>query len=71
MNTRGLMELIILNVGLDLKVITPELFAMMVLMAIFTTLMTSPLVGWLNPPGGRAAMPALERKTAAVPVQVA
>lgn len=49
MNTRGLMELIILNVGLDLGVITPELFAMMVLMAIATTLMTTPLVDWLNP----------------------
>ena len=33
MNTRGLMELIVLNIGLDMKVISPELFAMMVLMA--------------------------------------
>lgn len=44
MNTRGLMELVILNVGLDIGVISPALFAMMVLMAIVTTVMTSPLV---------------------------
>jgi Kef-type K+ transport system membrane component KefB len=44
MNTRGLMELIVLNVGLDLGVISPALFAMMVLMAIVTTMLTSPAV---------------------------
>ena len=44
MNTRGLMELVVLNVGLDLGVIAPPLFAMMVLMALVTTLMTAPLV---------------------------
>jgi len=44
MNTRGLMELIVLNVGLDLKVISPTLFAMMVLMALVTTAMTSPVL---------------------------
>lgn len=44
MNTRGLMELIVLNIGLDLRVISPTLFAMMVLMALVTTLMTSPLL---------------------------
>ena len=49
MNTRGLMELIVLNVGLDLKVISPTLFAMMVLMALATTMMTSPLLGLLVP----------------------
>jgi Kef-type K+ transport system membrane component KefB len=43
MNTRGLMELVALNVGLDLKVITPTLFAMMVVMALVTTLATGPL----------------------------
>jgi len=47
MNTRGLMELVILNVGLDIGVISPALFAMMVLMALVTTLMTSPLIAWL------------------------
>jgi Kef-type K+ transport system membrane component KefB len=43
MNARGLMELIILNIGLDKKLITPTLFTMMVIMAIVTTLMASPL----------------------------
>ncbi len=43
MNARGLMELIILNIGLEAGVITPTLFTMMVLMAIVTTLMASPL----------------------------
>jgi Kef-type K+ transport system membrane component KefB len=44
MNTRGLMELIVLNIGLDLSVISPTLFAMMVVMALVTTLATSPLL---------------------------
>ena len=50
MNTRGLMELIVLNVGLDLGVISPRLFAMMVLMALVTTLATGPLLRLLRPP---------------------
>jgi Kef-type K+ transport system membrane component KefB len=44
MNTRGMMELIILNIGLEQGLITPTLFTMMVIMAIVTTLMCSPLV---------------------------
>jgi len=44
MNTRGLMELIVLNVGLDLGVLSPRLFTMMVIMAIVTTAMTAPLL---------------------------
>jgi Kef-type K+ transport system membrane component KefB len=48
MNTRGLMELIALNIGLDLKVISPTLFAMMVLMALVTTLATTPLLQLLT-----------------------
>jgi Kef-type K+ transport system membrane component KefB len=48
MNTRGLMELVILNIGLDIGVISPALFAMMVFMAITTTLMTTPLVARLS-----------------------
>jgi Kef-type K+ transport system membrane component KefB len=42
LNTRGLVELIVLNIGLDLGVISRELFAMMVLMALATTLATAP-----------------------------
>jgi Kef-type K+ transport system membrane component KefB len=44
MNTRGLMELVVLNVGLDLGVISPTLFAMLVVMAVVTTLMTTPVL---------------------------
>jgi K+:H+ antiporter len=44
MNTRGLMQLIVLNLGLDLGVITPTLFTMMVLMALATTMATAPVV---------------------------
>lgn len=49
MNTRGLMELVILNIGLDLGVISPTVFTMMVLMALVTTVMTSPLLQLLRP----------------------
>ncbi|MBZ5680352.1 MAG: cation:proton antiporter [Acidobacteriia bacterium] len=49
MNTRGLMELVILNIGLDIKVISPALFSMMVLMALFTTFMTSPVLEMICP----------------------
>jgi Kef-type K+ transport system membrane component KefB len=49
MNTRGLVELVILNIGLDLGVLSPALFSMMVLMALVTTLMTSPLLSWVYP----------------------
>lgn len=44
MNTRGLMELIVLNIGYDLGVITPTIFVMMVLMALFTTITTGPML---------------------------
>lgn len=49
MNTRGLMELVILNLGLDLRIITPELFAIMVIMALATTLMTMPALALVYP----------------------
>jgi len=49
MNTRGLMELVILNIGLDIKVISPALFSMMVLMALFTTFMTTPVLAVVCP----------------------
>ncbi|MEL1241598.1 cation:proton antiporter domain-containing protein [Flavobacterium flavipallidum] len=48
MNTRGLMELIVLNIGLELKVLTPEVFTMMVIMALVTTLMTGPALDLLD-----------------------
>jgi Kef-type K+ transport system membrane component KefB len=49
MNTRGLMELVILNIGLDIKVISPALFSMMVVMALFTTFMTTPVLELICP----------------------
>jgi Kef-type K+ transport system membrane component KefB len=49
MNTRGLMELVVLNIGLDLGVISPTLFTMMVVMALVTTLATSPALHWILP----------------------
>jgi Kef-type K+ transport system membrane component KefB len=49
MNTRGLVELIVLNIGYDLKVITPTLFTMLVLMALVTTLATTPIFDLIAP----------------------
>jgi len=48
MNTRGLTELIVLNIGYDLGVLGPELFAMLVIMALFTTFMTGPCLDFIN-----------------------
>lgn len=48
MNTRGLMELIVLNIGFDLGVLSPEIFAMLVLMALITTFMTGPALDLIN-----------------------
>ena len=48
-NTRGLVELVILNVGLDLHILSPTLFSMMVIMALAPTLMTTPLIDWILP----------------------
>jgi Kef-type K+ transport system membrane component KefB len=57
MNTRGLMELIVLNIGLDLGVISPTLFAMMVLMALATTIATTPILRRLLPQTSPVAEP--------------
>lgn len=48
MNTRGLMELIVLNIGYDLGILSPTLFTIMVIMALFTTMMTGPLLNLIN-----------------------
>ncbi|MBN8567149.1 MAG: cation:proton antiporter [Flavobacteriales bacterium] len=48
MNTRGLMELVVLNIGFDLGVLTPEVFAMMVIMALVTTFMTGPALNVID-----------------------
>ena len=49
MNTRGLVELVALNIGLDIGVISPTLFTIMVLMALITTFMTTPALHWIYP----------------------
>lgn len=53
MNTRGLMELIVLNIGYELGVLSPTVFTMMVLMALVTTFMTSPALSIIQYLSGR------------------
>ena len=63
MNTRGLVQLIVLNVGLDLGVISHRLFTMLVLMALVTTMMATPILQLLlrkHPWVERAVQPALQ-----------
>jgi Kef-type K+ transport system membrane component KefB len=62
MNARGLMELIIINIGLQRGIISPALFATLVIMAVVTTLMASPLFEWLV---GRHGAAARERRAGA------
>jgi Kef-type K+ transport system membrane component KefB len=62
MNTRGLMELIVLNIGLDLGVISPTLFAMMVVMALVTTMMTAPALHFILPRSASRAEAESERE---------
>jgi Kef-type K+ transport system membrane component KefB len=52
MNTRGLMELIVLNIGFDLGFIPQNMFTMLVIVAIVTTMMTGPLLRLLLPRAG-------------------
>jgi Kef-type K+ transport system membrane component KefB len=56
MNTRGLVELIVLNLGYDLGILPPRIFAMMVLMALVTTFMTGPLLQLRGLLGRRGAV---------------
>ena len=76
MNTRGLMELVILNIGRELGVITDAVFAMMVIMALVTTALTTPILNWVYPerlfgPEAEAATPppaARKRFTVLIPI---
>jgi Kef-type K+ transport system membrane component KefB len=63
MNTRGLVELVILSVGLQLGIINPTVFAMMVIMALVTTFLTTPMLYWVYPSRipGQAAVEAVRR----------
>jgi len=68
MNTRGLTELIVLNIGLSLGVISPLLFTMLVIMALVTTFMTSPLLEWTFP---KQPIPVADVAPVAEPVDAA
>jgi Kef-type K+ transport system membrane component KefB len=57
MNTRGLMGLVILDIGLDIKIISPALFSMMVVMALVTTFMAVPLLDVICPDQARRTVP--------------
>ena len=61
MNARGLMELIVMKVGLDIGVIGPQVFTMLLVMALVTTVMTTPLVMFFS----RNTRPVEERQPAA------
>ncbi|KAG8659081.1 cation/H(+) antiporter 18 [Manihot esculenta] len=63
MNTKGLVELIVLNIGKDRKVLNDETFAVCVLMAIFTTFITTPIVVTVYKPGKRAIRPDYKHRT--------
>jgi Kef-type K+ transport system membrane component KefB len=60
MNTRGLVELIVLNIGFDLGILSPRVFTMMVIMALVTTCMTGPLL----------SLGSLRRRNGPAPVSV-
>jgi hypothetical protein len=61
MNTRGLMELIVLTIGYEMGIFSPPVFAMLVLMTLVTTFMTGPLVGFIDW-CYRAKQPAVRKK---------
>lgn len=63
MNSKGLVELIVLNIGKDRKVLNDQTFAIMVLMALFTTFITTPLVMSVYKPAKRGAGPAYKLRT--------
>lgn len=63
MNTRGLMELVILNIGLEVGIISPSLFSMMVIMALVTTYMTVPILRWVMPRGLEEDAPVVATET--------
>ena len=66
MNTRGLMELIVLNIGYDLGILSPEIFTMMVLMALATTFMTGPaldLINWMKKDKSKGSARIIRKQT--------
>jgi Kef-type K+ transport system membrane component KefB len=71
LNTRGMMALIVLNVGLDLGVVPPTIFAMLVVMSLVTTLLAAPLLSWLQPSpvGGAGALSPTDTPVVATAVE--
>jgi Kef-type K+ transport system membrane component KefB len=65
MNTRGLTELIVLNIGLELGVVSPALFTSLVIVALVTTFMTGPVLRLIDPRGRFSIRPEEELKAAA------
>ncbi|XP_042505096.1 cation/H(+) antiporter 18-like [Macadamia integrifolia] len=63
MNSKGLVELIVLNIGRDKKVLNEQTFSIMVLMALFTTFITTPLVVAVYKPARRANMDDYKHRT--------
>ena len=59
MNARGMMELIVIKVGLDIGVIGPDVFTMLMVMAIVTTVMTGPLLTLFATPASASLQPDL------------
>jgi Kef-type K+ transport system membrane component KefB len=76
MNTRGLMELVILDIGLDIGVISPALFSLMVIMALVTTFMTTPVLSLICPKellvnaNGKAVVKSSESPISESPINV-
>lgn len=70
MNTRGLMELVVLNIGYDLGVLTPQVFAMMVVMALVTTFMTGPALDLINRGFREPASAITEEQTGVQPYRI-
>lgn len=64
MNTRGLMEIVILTIGLDIGAISSAMYGLMLLMAITTTCMTSPLLRWWCPDQRRQPVPSQAERSA-------
>jgi Kef-type K+ transport system membrane component KefB len=65
LNTRGLVELIVLNIAYNAHVFSPELFTMLVIMALVTTMMTVPILNWLKIGKGKRKSQNLTLSTAA------
>lgn len=70
MNTRGLMELVVLNIGYELGILSPQIFALLVLMALATTFMTGPLLSLLYKPAPAFVRPAAIREVEKIEIQV-